>query len=123
MNVCSLWTLRSLGKLLHDVNELVGPVSGRADVDAEKVFLWRRGHGEGMPLQLRDGRTVEEDVLAHLHFETALHQLQLKHLGWPHHDLNGKGEEGHACCREAQRAAMGDESNVPSCIGPSACSE
>lgn len=90
VNVCSLWTLRSLGELLHDVDELVGPVPGRADVDAEEVFLRRRGHGERVPLQLRDGRTVEEDVLAHLHFETALHQLQLQHLGRPHHDLNAK---------------------------------
>lgn len=28
IRVCSLWALRSLRELLHDVNELVSPVSG-----------------------------------------------------------------------------------------------
>lgn len=82
-----LWPLRSLRQLLHDVDEFVGPVAGGADVDAEEVLLRGRGHGERMPLQLGDGRAVEEDVLAHLHLEAALHQLQLQHFGRPHHYL------------------------------------
>lgn len=56
-------------------------------MDAEEVLLWGRGHGERVPLQLRDGWAVEEDVLTHLHFETVFHQLQLQHLGGPHHNL------------------------------------
>lgn len=124
ISVCSLWALRSLGELLHDFNELVSPVSGWADVDAEEVFLWSRGHGERVPLQLRDGRTVEEDVLAHLHFEPALHQLQLQHLGRPHHDLNGQDRGyAHRGASAPEGSGGGDESNIPSCIWPSACSE
>lgn len=49
---CSLGSLRSLWQLLHDVDEFVRPVSGRADVDAEEVLLGGGGHGERVPLQL-----------------------------------------------------------------------
>lgn len=72
-NKCSLGSLCSLWQLLHDVDEFVGPVPGRADVNAEEVLLGGRGHGERVPLQLGDGRAVEEDVLTHLHFEAVLH--------------------------------------------------
>lgn len=83
----SLGPLCSLRQLLHDVDELVSPVPGRADVDAEEVLLGGGGHGERVPLQVRDGRAVEENVLAHLHLKATLHQLQLQHLGRPHDDL------------------------------------
>lgn len=56
-------------------------------MNAEEVLFGGRGHGERVPLQLRDGRAVEEDVLTHLHLETVLHHLQLQHFGRPHHDL------------------------------------
>lgn len=85
---CSLGTLCSLRELLHDVDEFVSPVPSRADVDTKEVFLGGRGHGEWVPLQLGDGRAVEEDVLTHLHLETVLYQLQLQHFGRPHHDLH-----------------------------------
>lgn len=49
---CSLGSLRSLRQFLHDVDEFVRPVPGRADVDAEEVLLGGRGHGERVPLQL-----------------------------------------------------------------------
>ena len=87
---CSLGALRSLRQLLHDVDELLRPVARRAYVDAEEFFLGGRGHGERVPLQLRDGRAVEEDVLAHIHLEAVLYQLQLQHLGRPHDDLQGR---------------------------------
>lgn len=84
-SLCSLW------KLLHYVNEFVGPVSGRADVDCEEILLGGRGHGERVPLQLRDGRAVEENVLAHVHSEAVFLQLQLQHLGRMHDDLGTRG--------------------------------
>ena len=83
----SLGPLWPLWKVLHDVYESVGPVPGWADVDAEEVLLGGGGHGERVPLQLRDGRAVEEDVLTHIHLKPVPHQLQLQHLGWMHHDL------------------------------------
>ena len=57
-------------------------------MDAEKVLFGGRGHGERMPLEMGDGGAVEEDVLAHLHLETLLHQLQLKNLGRSDHNLD-----------------------------------
>lgn len=63
-------------------------------MDAEEILLGGRGHGEGVPLQLGDGRAVDEDVLAHLHLEAVLHQLQLQHLGRPHHDLQAEQRDG-----------------------------
>lgn len=71
-------------------------------MDAEEVLLRGRGHGERVPLQLRDGRAVEEDVLTHLHFETALHQLQLQHLGRAHHNLKVKTLESRRCTNNLQ---------------------
>lgn len=86
----SLGPLRSFRQLLHDADEFVRPVPGRADVDAEEVLLGSRGHGERVPFQLGDGGAVEEDVLTHLHFEPVLHQLKLQHLRRPHHNLRVK---------------------------------
>ena len=57
-------------------------------MDAEKVLFGGRGHGERMPLEVGDGGAVEEDILAHLHLETVLHQLQLEHLGRSDHNLD-----------------------------------
>lgn len=83
----SLGSLSSFRQLLHHLDEFVRPVAGGADVDAEEVFLGGGGHGEGVPLQRRNGRAVEEDVLAHLHLEALLHQLQFQHFGGPHYNL------------------------------------
>lgn len=83
----SLGSLCSLRKRLHDVDEFIGPVPGRADVHSEEVLLGGGGHGERVPLQLGDLRAVEEDVLAHLHLEAVLYQLQLQHLGGMQHNL------------------------------------
>lgn len=85
--VISLWSLGSLWQLLHDVDQFVRPVPSGADVDTEEVFLGGGRHGKRMPLQLRNGRTVEEDVLPHVHLKAALHQLQLQHFGRSHHNL------------------------------------
>lgn len=103
----SLGPLRSLRNLLHYVDEPVGPVPGRADVDTEEILLGGRGQGERVPLQLRDGRAIEKHVLPHLHFETALHQLQLQHPGRPHHDLREKQTDYAAAASQATLSAAG----------------
>lgn len=63
------------------------PVSSNTDVSAEVVFLRGRCQGERMPLQMRDGRTLQEDILTHFHLKALLLQLQLQGLWWMHHYL------------------------------------
>ncbi len=68
----------------------LSPVSDNADVGAEVVLLRGRGQSEGMPLQPGDGRTLDEDVLTHLHVETFPFHLQLQSLGGMHHHLSNR---------------------------------
>lgn len=96
----SLWSLSSFWKLLHHRNEFLCPVPGRADVHAEEVLLRGRRHSKWVPLQPRDGRAVEEYVLADLHLEAFLHQLQLKCFGGTHHNLRRRQGRTWISCRE-----------------------
>lgn len=68
----------------------LSPVPDDADVGAEVVLLGGRGQGEGVPLQPGDGRTLDEDVLTHLHMETLPLHLQLQSLGGVHHHLRDR---------------------------------
>lgn len=65
----------------------LSPVPDDTDVGAEVVLLGGGGQGEGVPLQPGDGRTLDEDVLTHLHTEAFLLHLQLQSLGGVHHHL------------------------------------
>lgn len=68
----------------------LGPVSDDTDVGAEVVFLGRGGQGEGVPLQPGNGRTLDRDVLTHLHTETFPLHLQLQSFGRMHHHLGAR---------------------------------
>lgn len=68
----------------------LSPVPHDTDVGTEVVLLGGRGQGEGVPLQPGDGRTLDEDVLTHLHTETLLLHLQLQSLGRVHHHLRDR---------------------------------
>lgn len=57
------------------------PVSRRPDVHAEEVLLGRGGQGERVPLQRRDGRALDQDVLTGRHGEAALPHAQLQDAG------------------------------------------
>lgn len=48
---------------------------------AEEVLLGRGGQGERVPLQRRDGRALDQDVLTGRHGEAALPHAQLQDAG------------------------------------------
>ena len=74
--------------------QALSPVTHNADVGAEVVLLRGRREGEGVPLQLRDRWTLEEDILAHLHLEALLPHLQLQRFGWVHDHLQQEQRRG-----------------------------
>ncbi|KAG7215664.1 hypothetical protein INR49_022019 [Caranx melampygus] len=77
-------TIKHRGRCLV---QRLGPVPDDADVGAEVVLLGGGGQGEGVPLQPGDGRTLDEDVLTHLHAEAFPLHLQLQSLVGVHHHL------------------------------------
>ena len=57
------------------------PGADGADVDAHKLFVWRRGDGEGMPLVERKVWTVEIEILSCLVVKLFLFHPQFHDLG------------------------------------------
>lgn len=73
--------------MLKGIDQSIGPVACHPDVNREAFVLWCRRESKGMPLQMRNGGAIEENILAHFHAEALDEHLQFEDSRGMHDNL------------------------------------